>query len=73
MKRTLKKGLKVLEMVKRERNKIIKIDNSLKLIQIYISFKRKYKVVLIIFELINLLSSWNSIDNKFINTSILNR
>ena len=73
MKRTLKKGLKVLEMVKRERNKIIKIDNSLKLIQIYISFKRKYKVVLIIFELINLLSSWNSIDNKIINTSILNR
>jgi hypothetical protein len=63
----------VLEMVKRERNKIIKIDNSLKLIQIYISFKRKYKVVLIIFELINLLSSWNSIDNKIINTSILNR
>jgi hypothetical protein len=60
-------------MVKRERNKIIKIDNSLKLIQIYISFKRKYKVVLIIFELINLLSSWNSIDNKIINTSILNR
>lgn len=73
MKRTLKKGLKVLEMVKRERNKIIKIDNSLKLIQIYISFKRKYKVVLIIFELINLLSSWNSIDNKIINTFILNR
>jgi hypothetical protein len=73
VKRTLKKGLKVLEMVKRERNKIIKIDNSLKLIQIYISFKRKYKVVLIIFELINLLSSWNSIDNKIINTSILNR
>jgi len=63
----------VLEMVKRERNKIIKIDNSLKLIQIYISFKRKYKVVLIIFELINLLSSWNSIDNKIINTFILNR
>jgi hypothetical protein len=73
VKRTLKKGLKVLEMVKRERNKIIKIDNSLKLIQIYISFKRKYKVVLIIFELINLLSSWNSIDNKIINTFILNR
>jgi len=31
VKRTLKKGLKVLEMVKRERNKIIIIDNSLKL------------------------------------------
>jgi hypothetical protein len=29
VKRTLKKGLKVLEMVKRERNKIITIDNSL--------------------------------------------
>jgi hypothetical protein len=31
VKRTLKKGLKVLEMVKRERNKIITIDNSLRL------------------------------------------
>jgi len=42
----LKKGLKVLEMVKRERNKIITIDNSLKLRTIlYFFFKKKYKFV----------------------------
>jgi len=46
VKRTLKKGLKVLEMVKRERNKIITIDNSLKLRTIlYFFFKKKYKFV----------------------------
>jgi hypothetical protein len=47
VKRTLKKGLKVLEMVKRERNKVVIIDNSLKLST---NFLYK-KDVLIIFEL----------------------
>jgi hypothetical protein len=41
VKRTLKKGLKVLEMVKRERNKIIIIDNSLKLSTILYFSKTK--------------------------------
>jgi hypothetical protein len=53
VKRTLKKGLKVLEMVKRERNKIITIDNSLKLRTFTLYFLKKYKnKVLIIFEFI---------------------
>jgi len=52
VKRTLKKGLKVLEMVKRERNKIITIDNSLRLrTKIYIfNFKNIKFSFLIIFE-----------------------
>jgi hypothetical protein len=51
VKRTLKKGLKVLEMVKRERNKIITIDNSLKLRTIlYFFLKKNINLSFLIFE-----------------------
>ena len=48
VKRTLKKGLKVLEMVKRERNKIILIERISILIFFSFKFKKKTKIVFLL-------------------------